>query len=33
VTSVILEAASKGDTSVDGLRQIGVTALREAARH
>jgi hypothetical protein len=30
VASVILEAASKGETSVDGLKQIGRSALREA---
>jgi hypothetical protein len=30
VASTILEAASKGETSVDGLKQIGVNALREA---
>ncbi|MDE5462130.1 hypothetical protein [Bradyrhizobium sp. CSS354] len=30
VASMILEAAGKGDTSVDGLKKIGVTALREA---
>jgi hypothetical protein len=30
VASMILEAARKGDTSVDGLKQIGRSALREA---
>ncbi|WP_247399109.1 MULTISPECIES: hypothetical protein [unclassified Bradyrhizobium] len=30
VASIILEAASKGETSVDGLKQIGANALREA---
>ena len=30
VASMILEAASKGETSVDGLKQIGRSALREA---
>jgi hypothetical protein len=31
VASKILEAASKGETSVDGLKQIGINALREAS--
>src|SRR3954470_6597971 len=30
VASMILEAASKGETSVDGLKQIGRSALRGA---
>ena len=30
VASMILEAATKGETSVDGLKQIGRSALREA---
>jgi len=30
VASMILEAASKGETSVQGLKRIGVNALREA---
>jgi hypothetical protein len=30
VASMILEAASKGETSVDGLKQVGVNALRKA---
>jgi hypothetical protein len=30
VASVILEAASKGETSLDGLKQIGRSALRDA---
>ncbi|MET4476495.1 hypothetical protein [Bradyrhizobium sp. F1.13.3] len=30
VASVILEAASKGETSVDGLKQVGRRALSEA---
>ncbi|WP_409190378.1 hypothetical protein [Bradyrhizobium sp. RDM4] len=30
VASMILEAATKGETSVDGLKQIGRNALREA---
>ena len=30
VASMILEVASKGETSVDGLKQIGRSALREA---
>jgi hypothetical protein len=35
VASMILEAARKGETSIDGLKQIGVNALRTApiARH
>ncbi|MET4039891.1 hypothetical protein ABIC03_001576 [Bradyrhizobium sp. RT6a] len=30
VAAMILEAASKGETSADGLKRIGVNALREA---
>jgi hypothetical protein len=30
VAFTILEAASKGETSVDGLKRIGINALREA---
>jgi hypothetical protein len=30
VAAKILEAAGKGETSVDGLKQIGKSALREA---
>ena len=30
VAFMILEAAKKGETSVDGLKQIGRSALREA---
>lgn len=30
VASMILEAASKGETSVDGLKQVGRRALSEA---
>ncbi|WP_314963906.1 hypothetical protein [Bradyrhizobium cosmicum] len=30
MASMILEAASKGETTVDGLKQIGVNAPREA---
>jgi hypothetical protein len=30
LASMILEAASKGETSVDGLKQIGRSALRGA---
>jgi hypothetical protein len=30
VASMILEAATKGETSVDGLKQIGRSALRQA---
>ncbi|MGY4596931.1 hypothetical protein [Bradyrhizobium sp. CW1] len=30
VACMILEAASKGETSVDGLKQIGRSALRQA---
>jgi hypothetical protein len=30
VASKILEAATQGETSLDGLRQVGLRALREA---
>jgi hypothetical protein len=30
VAFTILEAASKGETSFDGLKRIGINALREA---
>jgi hypothetical protein len=32
VASKILEAAANGETSVDGLKRVGLEALREARR-